>query len=349
MKSASRSRSVAWWLTACAALTGAMILVGGLTRLTRSGLSITTWDPILGAIPPLDEAGWSEAFARYASSPEGHVRAADMDLVAFRHIYLVEWGHRLLGRIVALVLLGPMAVFAIRRTLPRVVAARVGAVLLLGFAQAFLGWMMVRSGLVDVPHVSPYRLAAHFVVGVLLFVVLLWSALDAHARPSTVPRVRPPPALRAATTTATVLAFLLLVWGALMAGHHAGLVFADFPTMGGKLIPDGAFGRPLALASLVADSVTVHFVHRAIALLLLLATCALLAASLRRDATARIRWLVSFAAAAVVVQITLGAATVIAHVPIALASLHQAGALAVVASLTALQRELRGEAHYAAL
>ena len=348
MSRAVPSRSVAWWLTACVVLTGAMILVGGITRLTRSGLSITTWDPILGALPPLDEGDWREAFARYASSPEGRVRAPEMDLVAFRHIYLVEWGHRLLGRIVALVLLGPMAVFAIRHQLPRAVALRVGGVLLLGFAQAFLGWTMVRSGLIDVPHVSPYRLAAHFVVGVLLFVVLLWSALDAHSRAPT-PRVQAAPALRITAGAATSLAFLLLVWGALMAGHHAGLVFSDFPTMGGRLLPDGAFGRPVAVGSVVADAVTVHFVHRALAFVLLAVMGTLVGIAFRKGSTSRVRWLVVLGAGAVVGQLTLGAATVIAHVPITLASLHQAGALVVVASLTALQRELRGEAPYAAL
>lgn len=348
MSRAVTSRTVAWWLTVCVALTGAMILVGGITRLTRSGLSITTWDPILGTLPPLDESDWSEAFARYASSPEGRVRAPEMDLAAFRHIYLVEWGHRLLGRVVALVLLGPMAVFAIRHQLPRAVAYRVGSVLLLGFVQAFLGWTMVRSGLIDVPHVSPYRLAAHFVVGVLLFVVLLWSALDAHARPSK-PRLRAPPSIRAATTAAMALAFMLLVWGALMAGHHAGLVFPDFPTMGGKLVPDGTFGRPFAASSFVADAVTVHFVHRTLALLLLVVTGVVVGIAFRRGTPARVRWLVVLIAGAVVGQITLGAATVIAHVPIVLASFHQAGALVVVASLTALQRELRGEVEFAAL
>jgi cytochrome c oxidase assembly protein subunit 15 len=333
------SRSVGLWLLSSSILVLAMILLGGLTRLTRSGLSITTWDPILGALPPLGDAAWSEAFERYVASPEGRLRATDMDLEAFRHIYLMEWAHRLLGRVIAVWLLVPMTFFAIRRRIPRATLLRVVGVLLLGGAQGVLGWYMVKSGLVDVPHVSPYRLMAHFLVGVLLFAVLLSSTLDALAS-------EPPDAPLSSSVTLAKRAFVVVVtltlaWGALMAGHHAGLVFSDFPTMGGDLVPVQFRSRPFLFRDLVADLVGVHFMHRVLALLLLFCAAALLAVVLRSSASRRARAFAALLVFVVLLQGTLGALTVMRHVPIALASLHQGTAVLVVAVLVLLLRELR--------
>jgi cytochrome c oxidase assembly protein subunit 15 len=331
---------VGLWLLSCSILVLAMILVGGLTRLTRSGLSITTWDPILGALPPMGDAGWSEAFERYMASPEGRLRGADMDLEAFRHIYLIEWGHRLLGRVIAVWLLVPMTFFAIKQRIARATLVRVVSVLLLGGAQGALGWYMVKSGLVDVPHVSPYRLMAHFLVGVLLFAVLLSSALDALGE--AVPAVPSSSSARIAKHATVVVLALTLAWGALMAGHHAGLVFSDFPTMGGDLVPVQFRSRPFLLRDLAADAVGVHFMHRALALLLLSCAVALLAVVARSVPSRRARAFAALLVLAVLLQGTLGALTVMRHVPIALASLHQGAAMLVVASLVVLLRELRG-------
>ena len=334
------SRSVGLWLLSSSILVLGMILLGGLTRLTRSGLSITTWDPILGTIPPLGDTAWREAFDRYLASPEGHLRADDMDLDAFRHIYRIEWAHRLLGRIIALWLLVPMAFFAFRRQLARTTLVRVLGVIVLGGAQGVLGWYMVKSGLVDVPHVSPYRLMAHFLVGVLLFAVLLSSALDALA-PVTTMAAAPLAATHAKRVFVVVLT-LTLAWGALMAGHHAGVVFPDFPTMGGDLVPVQLRTRPFLLRDLVADAVGVHFMHRALALLLLFCAVALLVTVGRSDSSRRARAFAALLVFAVLLQGTLGALTVMNHVPLSLASLHQGAAMFVVLAFVLLLRELRG-------
>ena len=210
---------------------------------------------------------------------------------------------------------------------------------MLGGAQGVLGWYMVKSGLVDVPHVSPYRLMAHFLVGVLLFAVLLSSTLDALA-PAT-PDVPLSSSVTLAKRTFVVVVALTLAWGALMAGHHAGLVFSDFPTMGGDLVPVQFRSRPFSLRDLVADGVGVHFMHRALALLLLFCAIALLGVVVRSVPSRRARAFAALLVLAVVLQGTLGALTVMRHVPIALASLHQGAAMLVVAALVLLLRELR--------
>ncbi len=333
-----RTRSaIRGWLTACAVLTAAMILLGGLTRLTRAGLSITTWDPVMGALPPLDHGAWEHAFELYRSSPEGRLRADAMDLGAFQHIYWIEWAHRLLGRALAVVLFGPLVVFAARRSLPRTVTLRLGLVFVAGGVQALLGWLMVQSGLVDAPHVSPYRLAGHFTLGVALFVAMLWSAFDAWATDAAVVE-RTPARLRLLAFVAGANAFALLVWGALMAGHHAGLVFSDFPMMGGRVVPSGAFANGSLGGAAVGDAITVHFIHRMLAFALVALAGALVVVSRSAPVAPTTRRWALVVLAAVLVQLALGAATVMTHVPLALASAHQAGALFVVFALTGLVR-----------
>lgn len=334
------SRSVGLWLVSSSILVLAMILLGGLTRLTRAGLSITTWDPILGALPPLGDAAWAEVFARYLASPEGLLRANHMDLEAFRHIYLIEWAHRLLGRVIGVWLLVPMAYFAARKRISRETLLRVVGVLLLGLVQGALGWYMVKSGLVDVPHVSPYRLMAHFLVGVLLLAVLVTSALDALAAP---PLATPSSSAVTLTKRMTVVVLTLtLAWGALMAGHHAGVIFSDFPMMGGDIIPAQFHSRPFLLRDLVADGVGVHFMHRALAFLLLFCAIALVVVVFRSAAPRRARAFAGLFLFVVLLQGTVGALTVMRHVPLALASLHQGTGMLVVLVLVVLLRELRG-------
>jgi len=332
------ARSVGLWLLSSSILVLGMIVLGGVTRLARAGLSITTWDPILGALPPMGDAAWHEVFDRYLASPEGQLRAYDMDFDAFRHIYLIEWAHRLLGRVIAVWLLVPMTYFAIKKRIARTTLLRVVGVMVLGGAQGVLGWYMVKSGLVDVPHVSPYRLTAHFLVGVLLFVVLFSSALDALAQTAPAPSSA---SLTVVKSACVAVLTLTLAWGGLMAGHHAGLVFSDFPTMGGDLVPVQFHTRPFLLRDLVADLVGVHFMHRVLALLLLFCAAAMLGVVLRSSATRRARAFAALLVVVVLVQGTLGALTVMRHVPIALASLHQGTAVLVVAVLVLLLRELR--------
>jgi len=325
-------RAVGLWLFGCAFLVLAMVVVGGVTRLTRSGLSITEWKPILGVIPPLGEAAWREEFARYQRSPEFILVNQGMQLPAFQRIYLVEYAHRLLGRLVGLVFLLPALWFSWRRWLtPRQLAFATG-LFGLGALQGALGWFMVKSGLVDVPRVSPYRLAAHLVLALALLVLLCWGG----AR-----ELRGPGPHRSGLAWLLCLGALGLtaLWGALMAGHHAGYIFPSFPTMAGAWVPAGVAALRPPWVNLVDNPIAVHFFHR---LLALGSSCAVLAcwwawrARLRGLFALALWWSIP---SLLGLQILLGAATVLRHVALPLAVAHQANGallLGVIGALGAL-------------
>ncbi len=321
------------WLTACVVLVFAMIVVGGATRLARAGLSITTWDPVTGVVPPLGDAAWHAALDRYRQSPEGRLVNDAMTLEEFRGIYLLEYGHRLLGRVVGLVLVGPLIYFAARRRLGWRRAGQLLGVLALGAAQGALGWYMVASGLVDEPHVSPYRLASHLVVGMTLLAWLAWSAQTELFPPSATPLRG---GARKTAIVTLMLAFVTVAYGGLMAGHHAGLLCSTFPTMNGAWVPPGArFGAP---AALVEDAWTVHFLHRTLALSLAVAvatTCVMT----WRTGRKRLRFLGLGALLVVVAQVALGVLLVVGHVPALLASLHQANGALLLVLLVGVVRE----------
>jgi heme a synthase len=313
------------WLGVCTLMVLAMIVLGGYTRVSRSGLSITTWDPILGALPPLGEDAWREAFARYRASPEGTLVNAGMSLHDFQAIYLVEWGHRLLGRLIGLVLGVPLIALLVTRRWSLKRARPLLIVLVAGLGQGVLGWYMVASGLVDAPHVSPFRLTGHLVVGMALLAALAWSALE----PS-----RPARISRGAVFT-LVAAFVAITLGALMAGYHAGLVCPTFPKMNGAWIPEG-------LRLSLADAWTVHFAHRAAAFAVV--AFALVFAGARFRGSIRERALALSLAACAVLQLTLGALLVVQHVPPALAVIHQGNAGVLVLLLVALLRDAKAQA-----
>ncbi len=304
----------------------AMIVVGGVTRVTRSGLSITTWDPVVGTLPPLSHAAWDEAFTRYRASPEGMHVNAGIGVDDFRSLYLVEYFHRLLGRVAAVVLVVPLVFFARCRAIaPERVRALV-VVLGAGVTQGFIGWYMVSSGLVDQPHVSPFRLALHLAFGVALLGSFVWIAM------ADLPREPPPRGVRGSTLIALLLTTLGVVFGALMAGYHAGLFCSTFPTMNGDWVPPA-----LSMRGIVTDAWTVHFVHR---LLALLVTVSVVVVGIRwRRGSKRQRWVAGASMACVGIQVTLGALLVMGHVPPGVAVVHQATAAILVTLLVALLRE----------
>ncbi len=319
-------RPVSIWLRLCTVLAFAMIVAGGITRVTRSGLSITTWEPVTGVLPPTSDAAWQRAFDRWRASPEGRARR-DVTEDPFRPLYLVEWAHRVLARTTALAFGLPLAVFALRRELDRRRVRWLALVLGAVVAQGALGWLMVASGLVDAPHVSPFRLAAHFVVGASILAAFGWAAAERASSP-------PPRGARAATLLALGLAAITVALGALMAGFHAGLVCATFPRM------NGAWAPPLRASAW--DAMTIHFLHRLFAVLVTLAS---LAAAARLWGASRAAPLL---AVSVVLQPVLGALVVLRHVPPALAVVHQANGALVVLLLAVLARRVvfaRGLGH----
>ncbi|MDQ3077671.1 MAG: COX15/CtaA family protein [Pseudomonadota bacterium] len=323
---APRPLALARWLLAVAALVFVMVVVGGITRLTESGLSITEWKPVTGAIPPLNAADWQSEFALYQATPEYREvnGPAGMDLAAFQWIYFWEWLHRFLGRLVGIAFAIPFAWFAIRRAIPRGYGWRLGALLALGASQGALGWYMVQSGLIDRTDVSHFRLSAHLLTALFILAGLVWTALDLRrlARGDARPARLTPLAMGAA-----LILFVQLLLGAWVAGLDAGYVASDWPLMQGRLVPDGVDGGQGALFALTHDPYLLHFLHRwwawvAVAALVVMARRV---KTLDRRASIAIH-------AALGTQVLLGIATVMSGMNIALAVLHQAvGALLVAA------------------
>lgn len=322
---AAWDRAVRYWLYAVAALVLAMITVGGATRLTDSGLSITEWQPILGAIPPLAEADWQEAFAKYREIPEYHLVNKGMTLEAFKAIYWWEWGHRFLGRIIGLAFALPLAAFWLMGALRTGYPLKLMGVLALGGLQGAIGWYMVKSGLVDRVDVSQYRLALHLSVAFLILALVVWLALGLK-RPE-VPGARAHrsafPALPAAIV-ALVLAQVVL--GAFVASLKGGLVYNTWPSMGGALIPHDLMALEPWYHNPFENPVTAQFNHRLVAYAVVALAAAeawrVLASGAGRAARASAGLLL----AGVMGQAALGIWTLLEAVPIGLGIAHQAGA-----------------------
>jgi cytochrome c oxidase assembly protein subunit 15 len=256
----ARPLALARWLWIVAAIVVLIVAIGGVTRLTESGLSITEWKPVTGAIPPLGEAQWQAEFARYRQIPQ-YVEVngpAGMTLADYKFIYFWEWAHRLLARLVGFAFALPLAWFWVRGKIPRGYKPRLLALLALGGLQGAVGWWMVSSGLTQDVKVSHFRLAAHLLVALTTLAGLVWTALDLHRLARRQPRAR---LTRFAALALAMLAIQLL-FGALTAGLRAGHVANDWPTMQGRLFPDGVDWTPGPIHAVLNDPYLVHFVHR---------------------------------------------------------------------------------------
>lgn len=317
------NRPVAIWLFAMAALIALMVIVGGATRLTDSGLSIVEWRPVTGAIPPLSEADWRAEFEKYKAIPEYREVNWGMPLAAFKQIYWWEWGHRFLGRLIGIVFLLPLIAFAATRRIDRGLGLKLAGLFLLGGAQGALGWWMVSSGLTGRIDVSQYRLAAHLALAVALFGAMVWIGLDLSPA-----RTRAGEGARrlAPFAVALVLAvYLQMILGAFVAGLRAGRTFNTFPLMDGHFIPEGYFAGAPRVSDLFETAAAAQFNHRMGAYLLAGAAFAFFVAARRSPLVGEARLLL----AAVVAQALLGIWTLLAATPLALGLLHQAGALLV--------------------
>jgi cytochrome c oxidase assembly protein subunit 15 len=308
-------KAIAAWLFAVAALVFAMVVVGGITRLTESGLSIVRWNPVDGMVPPLNAADWKAVFAQYQASPQGRLVNGGMTLAAFKGIFFWEWLHRLLGMSIGVVFALPLAAFALLRWIPRGYGWRLTALLALGGLQGAVGWWMVASGLVDRPSVAHERLAVHLVNALVLMSGCIWTALS--LLPSGVRG-----GVRPSRWIAPFLALLTvqIIWGAFTAGLRAGHASDTWPLMFGQWVPP--------LASLIDDPVSVQFVHRSLAYVVAAAALSVAFVTFRAGAGQRAVAM----AALVILQVALGVATVINGVPIPLAAAHQAVAALLLAS-----------------
>jgi cytochrome c oxidase assembly protein subunit 15 len=323
----ARPRALANWLFLVAAMIVAIVVVGGITRLTESGLSITQWDPIAGTIPPLSHAQWQTEFDHYRQIDQYAAVHAGMTLTQFKGIFFWEYSHRLLGRVIGLVFFVPLVWFWVRRQIPRGYHWRLVALLALGGLQGVFGWLMVRSGLQPgMVEVAPGWLATHLLTALFTMAAIVWTALDLLALDRD-PAARPAPLTGFGAFVAVVLAIQLL-YGALMAGLRAGLVTNQWPLMNGAFWPGPTQRSESFGHALFADPAIVHFIHRWWAWVTV-AALVVLARKIRR--TARPASIAIHSAFGT--QIILGIAVVMAGVPIWLAALHQlVGALVVVAT-----------------
>jgi cytochrome c oxidase assembly protein subunit 15 len=317
------------WLLAVAALVFLMVSVGGATRLTGSGLSITEWQPIMGTLPPLSDADWQQAFAKYRQIPQFQHVNRNMTLEEFKFIFWWEWAHRLLGRLIGVAFLVPFLVFLAAGQIPRRLTGRLAAIFALGAVQGAAGWYMVSSGLVDRLEVSQYRLALHLGLAILILGALLWVALSLDDAADGARTVRPKGANVAAALV--VLLFLQIVLGAFVAGLKAGAGYNTWPLMDGRLIPDGLGAMQPWYRNLFENALTVQFNHRVLAYVVAAAAAWHAWAMWARPETPRARASALVLAAAVAAQAALGIWTLLAQVPLALGLAHQAGAAAVFA------------------
>lgn len=335
MHDAPRARDsappLARWLFLIAAMVAVMVGLGGLTRLTGSGLSMVEWNPH-HVLPPLTAAEWQEAFALYRLSPEYRLVNAGMDLAGFKGIFWLEYVHRLWGRLIGLAFAVPLAVFLFRRAIHRPLARRLALILALGALQGAVGWFMVASGLADRPQVSHVRLAVHLLLALVILALLLWTALDLRATVRDAGADAGP--ARRLLSALMALAGVTITWGAFVAGLHAGHVHNTFPLMDGRVFPaDGLLLSPAWLNAVETPS-AVQYVHRVLALTLVacLSLTALWARCARLSAETRRR--LALATLAAWGQAGLGIATLLLAVPVPLAALHQMGAVALLALLT---------------
>ncbi|MFN3744497.1 MAG: COX15/CtaA family protein [Hyphomicrobiaceae bacterium] len=315
-------RAVRWWLYSVAALVFALIVVGGATRLTDSGLSITEWRPIMGIIPPLSEADWQEALEKYRQIPEYKLVNRGMSLEAFKFIFWWEWGHRFLARMVGFAFAIPFVYFAVRRRFPAGMSWKLAGIFALGGLQGAIGWYMVSSGLVDRIDVSHYRLALHLTVAFLIFALLLWSAWSLLPRPDAAPAPGAASRHRRMAGLLLALIFLQVVLGALVAGLKAGLTHNTWPLMDGQLIPGGLWVMSPWYLNPFENATMVQFNHRMVAYAIV-AAALWHALSVVRAGNSRLAASALALAVTVLAQAALGVWTLLAHVPLSLGLAHQ--------------------------
>jgi cytochrome c oxidase assembly protein subunit 15 len=332
-------RAVGIWLLAVAAIIACMVTVGGLTRLTGSGLSITQWDPIMGAIPPLGEAQWQHAFDLYKHIPQYTDENAGMTLAGFKGIFWWEWSHRLLGRLLGVIFFVPFLWFAWRGAIARKEIPLMVLLFALGGLQGFVGWWMVESGLEVRDSVSQYRLAIHLGVAIILLGAILWTAFEyLRAKP---PGERAAPFAKWAAALVGLIYFQMLL-GAIVAGLHAGLIYNTWPSMDGYFVPDTIWFFHPWFINFTQNGALAQFDHRMVAYTIGIGATFIWWAGRRAKLTGARAVSGNMVICFTVLQIVLGILTLLSQVPTPLAAAHQATAVALFASALWHAYELRG-------
>ncbi|MCB1690122.1 MAG: COX15/CtaA family protein [Halioglobus sp.] len=319
-------RQVARWLVFCAAVIFAMILLGGATRLTNSGLSIVEWKPLVGVIPPLTEQDWQETFDKYKQFPEYQKINHGMSVHEFKTIFMYEYLHRLLGRAIGVLFAVPLIYFAVRRRLRPGLAPGLVILFFMGGLQGLLGWYMVKSGLVDNPRVSQYRLTAHLGVAVAIYAYMLWLAFDLmFQRGRRTSNERKPYA--GWTLCLVGLVYLMILSGGLVAGTDAGFAYPTWPLMGDSFVPPGLYATSPAWLAMFEDVTTIQFNHRMFAyfLFVVLSVSAFLVYRSATQGWGRLAAILLVLM--LMIQVLLGISTLLLHVPVVLGVAHQGGAV----------------------
>ena len=330
-------KPIAIWLLICCAMVFGTLVVGGVTRLTESGLSIVEWQPLLGAIPPLTHEDWLLMFEKYQQIPQFHQVNHDMTLEGFQYIFWWEWAHRQIGRVIGMVFFIPLVWFWVRGRIPRGYKLKLVGFLILGGLQGAMGWYMVKSGLVNDIRVSQYRLTAHLGLAFLVFGLMLWTALGLLRERSPYPRT--PVGVRKFALFVLGVVSLMVLSGGFVAGIRAGMAYNTFPLMNGHVVPPDLFSMEPWWLNFFNNITTVQFDHRMIAYALMVLV-PMLWWKVQRAAP-QASGAANAMLAMLVVQVCLGIATLLHHVPVTLASLHQAGAMVLFAKLIFLNHKLR--------
>jgi cytochrome c oxidase assembly protein subunit 15 len=334
-------RSVARWLLACCALVFAMVVLGGVTRLTHSGLSIVEWQPLVGAIPPLSERDWLELFEKYKQTPEYEKVNVGMTLDGFKGIFWLEYFHRLLGRLIGVAFFVPFAWFLLRRMIDRPLAWKLAGIFALGALQGAMGWYMVKSGLVADPRVSQFRLTAHLALAFLIYAAMLWTALDLLRPQSEAGGDMQTGRVRRMAWALTALVAVMVISGGFVAGIRAGLAYNTFPLMNGHLVPPEIMMLEPWYRNFFYNMATVQFNHRAIAWVLAFFVPWLWFEARRLELPRHLRVLTNVLLGVVAAQIALGISTLLLAVPVSLGAAHQGGALVVLTCALMLNHGLR--------
>lgn len=319
----------------------AMVVLGGVTRLTGSGLSMVHWKPVTGIFPPQNEQQWSEEFAHYQQSPEYQKINVQMDLEGFKKIYWFEFAHRVLGRTIGLVFLLPFLYFLVRRKIDKPLVPKLVVMFVLGGLQGLLGWYMVKSGLIDNPHVSQYRLTAHLVAAIAIYSYIFWVALGLLYKNNSLDTPDQNRSLARFGVFVAVLIFITVISGGFVAGTKAGFAYNTFPLMDGQWMPEGVMMLEPAYKNFFENIATVQFDHRVLAVITFLLVLVFWLSMLRASTYRHVRPVVHLLMLMAILQVAMGIGTLLLHVPITLAAAHQAGALVLVTLALFVNHALR--------
>ncbi len=336
----SRRKWIMIWLFTGCFMVYLMVVIGGITRLTGSGLSITEWNLVMGSVPPMSDEAWNETFAKYQASPQFQKVNYDFGLEEFKSIFWWEYFHRLLGRVIGIVFIIPFAIFVFKKWLNRALIFKYLMVLFLGGFQGLLGWYMVKSGLVDDPKVSHFRLAAHLVTAFITFAYIFYLWLDLYFLEKEKPKEAEPSLVNASGIFFGIL-ILQLVYGGFTAGLHAGRIYTTFPKMGDDWIPEAVYAMDGFIKNISENLAGVQFAHRILAFILFFLGSFITIYIFNRIKDSVARRAALFMVSALGVQFVLGVFTLIYSVPITLGVLHQSGAFFLFVATIFLYHRLR--------